>query len=151
VRKVVFMLFTGIMLLTGSAHSFCFEEAGTRYNINADLLRAIAFVESSFRPHVINRNKNGSYDFGIMQINSGNAGVIGEELWNELGDPCINVLVGSWFLTDCIRRYGYTWNAVGCYNTPEPKKQKKYISKVKQALREIEKIKTIEATYISPH
>jgi len=120
------------------AYSFCFEEAGDTYNINSDLLKAIAYIESNYQPHAVNRrNKNGSYDFGLMQINSSWAGKIGHELWMELGDPCQNVMVGAWILAGCIKRHGYTWEAVGCYNTPNQKKQVKYITKVRNALREM--------------
>ena len=141
-RRLVLIILAGLLAITSAAHSFCFEEAGKMYSINADLLRAIAFVESSYRPHVVNQsNKNGSYDYGLMQINSRWAKTIGEELWMELGDPCMNVMVGAWILSDCIRRHGYSWKAVGCYNTSDSKKQGKYIKKVKKALDEIDKIK----------
>lgn len=72
-----------------------------------------------------------------MQINSSWANKIGYELWMKLGDPCQNVMVGAWILAGCIERHGYSWEAVGCYNTPDRKKQKKYIAKVKEALREM--------------
>lgn len=138
IRKIIFIILTIIPTITSAAHSFCFEEAGKTYNINADLLRAIAFVESSHRPDAINRsNKNGSYDYGLMQINSSWAGKIGYDLWLELGDPCQNVMVGAWILAGCIKNHGYTWEAVGCYNTPNKKRQKEYIARVKKALDEI--------------
>ena len=137
-RRLVLIILAGLLAITSAAHSFCFEEAGKMYNINADLLRAIAFVESSFRPHVVNRsNKNGTYDFGLLQINSSWAKIIGEEQWMKLGDPCQNVMVGAWILAGCIERHGYTWEAVGCYNTPNKSRQKKYIARVKKALGEI--------------
>jgi soluble lytic murein transglycosylase-like protein len=137
-KRLVLIILVGLLAIVSSAHSFCFEEAGEMYNINADLLSAIAFVESSHRPDAVNkRNKNGSYDFGLMQINSSWAKKIGHDLWMELDDPCQNVMVGAWILAECIERHGYTWEAVGCYNTPNKSKQKKYIARVKKALDEI--------------
>ena len=136
--KITFIVLSLVLVITSAAHTFCFEEAGETYNINSDLLKAIAFIESSYQPHAVNRsNKNGSYDFGLMQINSSWAKKIGYDLWMELANPCQNVMVGAWILAGCIERHGYTWEAVGCYNTPDPRKQVKYITKVRKALREV--------------
>jgi soluble lytic murein transglycosylase-like protein len=54
----------------GQLHAFCFEEAGFIYNVSPRLLWAIARVESGFRADAFNRNADGSYDYGLMQINS---------------------------------------------------------------------------------
>jgi len=59
-----------VFYLSSDAFCFCFDEAACRYNISADILYAIAKVESNFNPGAVNWNKNGSYDYGIMQINS---------------------------------------------------------------------------------
>lgn len=112
-----------------SAHSFCFEEAGNYYGISPQLLWSIAKTESNFNPNAINRNTNGSYDYGIMQINSIWSKKLGKT-WSELSDPCTNVKVGAWILAQCIQDYGNTWRAVGCYNSRTPSKGDKYAAKV---------------------
>jgi hypothetical protein len=58
------------MALTAGNALACWEEAATKYGINAQLLYAIAKTESGLNPQAFNRNKNGSYDVGLMQINS---------------------------------------------------------------------------------
>ncbi len=124
-----------LLLSAGNLYAFCFDEAGSLYNISPRILQAIAQVESGFRPDALNRNANGTYDYGLMQINSSWARVFGEKLWSSLGDPCTNVKAGAWILSDCIRRYGYTWEAVGYYNAATKHKRVKYVKKVYQALR----------------
>ena len=110
-----------LLLLSPLSFSFyeCFDISSKRYGIDVNLLKAIAFTESSMNPNALSKkNKNGTYDIGLMQINSS---------WfeklrlrgikkSELSDPCINIDVGSWILSENIKQYGKKWNAVGIYN-----------------------------------
>ncbi len=127
-NRITLSLISFAMVLIGAsaAHSFCFEEAEAEYGVSADLLKAIALHESGNNPGAIHYNKNGSYDFGLMQINSCWYGTLGHERWMELGDPCFNVRTGAWILKGCIKRFGYTWKAVGCYNAGSEDKRKSY-------------------------
>lgn len=151
----LWLLTMGILCAAGvttAAHAFCFEEAGKRYNVNADVLRAIAKVESGNRPDVIATNKNGSRDIGLMQINSihlkrlSQYG-IGER---ELLDACVNVKVSAWLLSDLVNRHGnQSWNTVGAYNAgcSSLKGQSciqaraKYAKKIQSALRRVQSSK----------
>lgn len=125
--------------LTTNAHAFCFDEAGARYGINPIILRSIAKVESNFNPRAVNRNKNGSYDFGLMQINSSWARTIGLERWNSLGDACYNTMTGAWILANCMNKYGYSWKAIGCYNSQTPDKRDRYALAVFNQLKRLER------------
>ena len=132
-----------LALLLLSAHSvraesLCFDEAGRDYGINPRILRAIAKVESNYNPRAINRNTNGTYDFGVMQINSLWASVLGKERWNTLGDPCTNIKTGASILSSCMESYGYTWQAIGCYNSRTPDKRDKYAMLVFRQMKRIE-------------
>jgi soluble lytic murein transglycosylase-like protein len=115
----------------------CFEQAGLQYDISPLLLRAVAKTESNFVPSAIHRNSDGSYDYGIMQINSRWERKIGRRGWLHLREPCYNIHVGAWILSQCMGRYGYTWEAVGCYNAVHRKKRLAYARKVSVTLREI--------------
>lgn len=114
----------------------CFIEAGLAYNIHPDVLWAIAQVESGFDPGAVNWNKDGSYDYGVMQINSRWARFTGPLIWGRLWDPCTNIRIGALILSRCIKRYGYNYEAVGCYNATSLSKRVRYARKVLQALRE---------------
>jgi hypothetical protein len=108
-------------LMASPAHAMCFAEAGKKYNINPALLRAIAQVESSMNPSAMNLShqaRTGSYDIGLMQINSRWLPVLKRYEINEsaLKDACTSIMVGAWILADTMKRHGGNWNGVGAYN-----------------------------------
>lgn len=109
-----------VIPVASSAH--CFEQAGERYGVSPQLLRAIARVESGLRAHAVNRQherRTGSYDIGLMQINSRwlpTLSAYGIDERALVSDPCRNVMVGAWILAGNFARYGAGWEAVGAYN-----------------------------------
>ncbi len=119
-----------IFLLSADGNAFCFQEAAKMYSISPQLLWSIAMVESSLNPYAMNWNKNGTYDYGLMQINSWWRRILGESRWRYISDPCMNVKIGAWILAQCLQRYGYTWEAIGCYNASSKKKREEYARKV---------------------
>lgn len=129
------------VLVSAVAHAdpFCFDQAGEEYGISPQILRAIAKVESNFNPRAVNWNTNGTYDFGVMQINSDWYPALGKERWMSLGDPCSNVRTGAMILAGCIKRYGYSWEAVGCYNSRTPAKRDRYAWLVFRQLQRIQR------------
>lgn len=141
-----------LLLTTGAgAESLCFDEAGAQYRINPQILRAIAKVESNYNPRAINWNRNGTYDFGVMQINSSWGYTLGREWWSTLGDPCTNIKAGAMILSACMEKYGYTWEAIGCYNSQTPDKRDRYAMTVYKQLQRMERDdrrlrKSLEAT-----
>ncbi|MDW7973432.1 MAG: lytic transglycosylase domain-containing protein [Thermodesulfovibrio sp.] len=115
----------------------CFRQAGQHYSVHPNILWAIAKVESNFNPFAINKNTNGTFDIGIMQINSSWISVLkrhGLKHESMLWDPCYNIYVGAWVLSQCIAKHGYTWEAIGCYNAVSSTKRVKYANKVYKAL-----------------
>lgn len=113
-------------------YDMCFNLAADHYKVPSNLLKAIAQTESKGNKTAMNMNKNGTYDVGIMQINSTwipklkRAGI-------ERGlllDPCSNIQIGAWILSDNIKRYGLTEEAIGRYNSSIPEYKRKYVMKV---------------------
>ena len=99
----------------------CWQEAAQRYGVSAQLLYAIARVESGLDPAAVNRShrsRTGSYDIGLMQINSSHLRTLSRYGIREadLYNPCTNIHVGAWLLADSFSRNGTSWDAVGAYN-----------------------------------
>jgi len=142
-RISFFRLFLPLMLVAGTSYAGStpplywdyFREAADRYKIDPLLLVAIAKTESSINPYLINKaNRNKSIDVGVMQINSCHfrelKGYMGD--LNRLYDPRLNIHVGAWVLSQCIQRFGMSWQAVDCYNKGAKKahRNSRYVRKV---------------------
>ncbi|KTC38833.1 invasion protein IagB [Pseudomonas sp. ABAC21] len=91
------------VLVSSRALADCWEDVAGRYDIEPELLQAIAAVESGYRANAMNNaNSDGSRDIGLMQINS----VHLPRLLKQ----------GASILAGFIQRFGYNWTAVGSYN-----------------------------------
>ena len=134
IRKII-PLFILALLSAQQVGAFCFEEAGEEYGISPELLWAIAKTESGFNVSAVHYNANGSFDYGLMQVNSSWYRELGKERWVHLNDGCYNVKVGAWILSQCIKRYGYTWMAVGCYNGVSQDKKVQYANRIYRTLK----------------
>lgn len=110
-----------LVLLPWTAHAWCFDAAGAATGTSPALLRAIAKAESGLNPRAVNDrhfSTTKTMDIGLMQINTSwlpalqRYGITTSSLY----DPCTNVTVGAWILSDLIQRLGDNWDAVGAYN-----------------------------------
>jgi soluble lytic murein transglycosylase-like protein len=122
-----------LFALLANPASACWEEAAAHYGVNPYLLYAIAKTESGLNPNAINRsNRNGTYDIGLMQINSSWLPTLKKHGIDEkqLYDPCTSIQVGAWILAQNMRRMGTTWEAVGAYNARDAALRIKYAWKV---------------------
>jgi len=118
-RRLIICFFAVLVTPQTDAYASCFAQAGKKYSIDPLMLEAIANVESSMHPRAVHRNRNGSEDIGLMQINSSHLprllkdGITRDQL---LDDACLSVMVGAEILSGFMTRFGYTWRAVGAYN-----------------------------------
>jgi soluble lytic murein transglycosylase-like protein len=128
----------GLLLFCGKAFA-CFDLAAQRYNVSPALLQAIAQHESGGRATVINTNPNGSRDIGLMQINSSWLPTLARHGISErdLYDPCVNVLVGAWILSNNFARLGYTTQGLGAYNASSPDKRERYAQQVLRRMTQV--------------
>ena len=118
-RLMMIALFLYTAHWANPAAATCWQAAGTRYHIDPLLLYAIAKVESRLDPAARNVNRDGTYDIGLMQVNSRHLkrleafGINAQKLQDE---PCTSVMTGAWILAEFIQHMGYGWEAVGAYN-----------------------------------
>lgn len=115
-----------------ASYEDCFNEASLHYSVPSHLLKAIAKVESKMNPLVIGINRNGTYDIGIMQVNSSwfpRLAKVGIQR-GELLDGCENIQVGAWILAQNIKKYGLTAEAIGRYNSSNSYYRNVYAYKV---------------------
>ncbi|ODP33813.1 transglycosylase SLT domain-containing protein [Pandoraea sp. ISTKB] len=106
-------------LFAPSARADCWDIAAERYQLDPLLLYAIAQVESNLDLKARNVNRDGTYDIGLMQINSRHLPSllhygVSERRLRE--DACTSIVTGAWILAGFVRQYGYGWEAVGAYN-----------------------------------
>lgn len=98
--KTLFLILAGVAAGIGSMVATylrtpfdeIFEELGKRYKIDSNLLRAIARHESGMNPNAISKpNKNGTRDYGLMQINETTAKKFGVTDKARLMDPRVSI------------------------------------------------------------
>ncbi|EEW5669694.1 lytic transglycosylase domain-containing protein [Escherichia coli] len=145
--KVKFLtIFTLSILITkmSFASSACFNEAGTMFRIEPNLIKAIALVESNLKKDSIGKNRDKknnikSFDYSLMQINQMHIpmlkkrGIIKDER-DLLDNPCLNIKIGTEILYKHFSRCGMTWQCLGTYNAgfamDNQKKRLQYAKKI---------------------
>lgn len=146
----IFGLFVlALLSVPSQAGAFCFEDAAKTYDLNPKLLEIIAMTESNLRPDAVNKNRNGTLDIGLMQINSSWIRILGLDAGYLIENPCYNALIGARILRECIDRHGYTWEAVGCYNASAREKRIRYSWRIFNKLKNVNN--TPSQRYIAPY
>ncbi|MCW3587382.1 lytic transglycosylase domain-containing protein [Burkholderia cenocepacia] len=139
-RATIRGVVTATLFAAGAAHADCIDDAAAFHRVNASLVRAIAIQESGMNPKSVGRNRNGSRDIGLMQINSAWIPTLARYGVTEssLFDACTNAYVGTWILAQNIARIGNSWEAVGAYNAVTPSKRAAYVQKIYRRLMAID-------------
>lgn len=131
---LVFLIFVTATVIQADTDIYdgYFDEAGKHYNIPPLLLKKIATIESGINPKALNRNANGTLDYGLMQINSAHLRRLSKWGINEQNilDPKVNIFVGSWLLSEHIKAHGFNLQAVGRYHSATPVYKEKWLRRL---------------------
>jgi soluble lytic murein transglycosylase-like protein len=106
----------------------CINQAAITYNIPAKLIITVLSMEKGRIGSAI-ANKNGSYDYGPMQINSIWLKTIERYGYTKKQiqyDPCVNVMVGAWILSTRIANSQDLWEGIGSYHSFTPDLNRRY-------------------------
>lgn len=116
------------MKILGHPMNRCIQNAAEYHDVDPQLLRAILVVESRLNPKAINRNRNGTRDIGVAQINTIHLPALQVHGIQEdhLLDACINTYVGAWLLRKQIARHGLNWYGIAAYHSTTPDKNYRY-------------------------
>ncbi len=121
----------------------CVHSAADKYNIPVEILYSVVVVEGG-RPGMLKRNTNGSYDMGVMQINTK---TWGPKLYayfpkrELIEDPCASVYAGAYIIASerVHSKNKNIWQAVARYHSRNPIYQIPYVHKVKRIYFKIKK------------
>jgi soluble lytic murein transglycosylase-like protein len=96
------------------------EKASLKYGIPKEILMAIISVESGFNPRAYNKNKDGTEDRGLMQVNYQHNLSLMKEYGitdpEQLYDPELNIEIGARILYENYKRFGNWVMAIKAYN-----------------------------------
>ena len=111
----------------------CINQAAITYQVPATMIISILKTEGG-KSGMASLNKDGTYDYGPMQINSrwiekvSRYGITKHDLQYK---PCVNVAVGAWILAQSIADGKNLWHGVGIYHSRTGFFNQKYRQKVK--------------------
>jgi soluble lytic murein transglycosylase-like protein len=106
----------------------CINQAAVTYQVPAPVIISILKVEGG-KNGMASKNKDGSIDFGPMQINSRWLGKLARYgiTKNDLQyKPCVNVAVGAWILAQSIASGKDVWRGIGAYHSRTEAFNKRY-------------------------
>ena len=112
----------------------CIDQAAIAYHVPATLILSVLAVEGG-AVGLASANKNGTVDYGPMQINSiwlSKIRLYGYTQHQLQYDPWVNVKVGAWILSQNIANAATTWRGVGSYHSHTAILNQQYQTKVSE-------------------
>ncbi len=110
----------------------CINQAAITYYVPAKVIISVIATEGG-KVGLAKENKKGSYDYGPMQINSSWLPTMRKYGYSEQllrYDPCVNVMAGTWILSNKIAQSRDYWSGVANYHSVTPSLNARYKIKV---------------------
>lgn len=111
----------------------CINTAAIEFSVPAKLIITVLQIERGKNGKAI-KNKNGTYDLGVMQINSCWLPALEKFSISREAiqfDPCVNVRVGTWILAKAIASDQDLLKGISNYHSRTPNYNNRYAQKVK--------------------
>lgn len=112
----------------------CINQSAVTYHVPAKLIISVLRTEGGKQGSAI-LNRNGTYDYGPMQINSRwlkELKYYGYDANILQNNPCLNVKIGTWILGKSIAAGKTLWYGIGNYHSYTPYYNMRYQSRVIQ-------------------
>ena len=112
----------------------CVQRAAKHYDISPFIIQTVVDIEGG-KIGTVRKNTNGTYDLGVMQLNTVNFNKIKKRFPNTtyldlILKPCVNIYVGSWFLSESIKNANNDMpKGVGNYHSKTPSVHAKYLKR----------------------
>lgn len=129
-------------LLIHSVPVECINQAAITYYVPASIIISVLNTEGG-ETGMANMNKNGTVDYGPMQINSiwlPKLEPYGYTVEKLQFDACSNVMAGTWILAQSIANSPYPWQGIGNYHSVTFDKNSAYQTKVWSHYETLQKI-----------
>lgn len=117
----------------------CINHAAIAYHVPAKVIISVIKQEAGHNGQAV-KNHNGSYDYGVMQINSiwlAKLARYGYSKDDLQFNPCKNVEAGTWILAHGIAEGKTIWQGIGNYNSHTEKFNQQYSHRIYQHLNQI--------------
>lgn len=133
---LLFFIFTSF-IFAFSEHDESFKEYGEHFGVPPLLLKNIAKVESSLNPNCINHNKNGTIDYGIMQINTVHFAELQRYGVSErnIMNPKVNIMAGAILVKKLIDNNQINYDSIGKYHSKTLHFKSLWVQKLSLELR----------------
>lgn len=119
----------------------CINHSARTFHVPATMIVSVMKTERGWNGAAI-KNKNGTYDLGVMQVNSSwvsQLKVYGITQQSLQFDPCINVHTATWILAKGLAK-GEGWKGVGNYHSATPFYNQRYREKVKATYDSVQQV-----------
>lgn len=112
----------------------CINQAAIAYHVPATMILSIMKKEGGRNGQAV-RNKNGTYDLGVMQINTSWLPTLSRYGYTKEDiqfNACKNVMVGTWILANSVADGKTAWQGVGNYHSHTPSFNQSYRSDIQK-------------------
>ena len=133
----------------------CLTDAAKHYGVDWRIVRAIRKVEGGWNGARM-RNKNGTHDHGVMQINTiwmKNKALVASGITEQAitNSECVAYWTGTWiYALELARTGGDAWRAAGNYHSKTPVHHDRYLGLVKAAYLDLFGTLPPEANRVGP-